>query len=144
MAATLDCTIAGGAGGTAFVYALQVENFQVGLRRSPIQIAVTDLVINQDFGVTAPTVSVRGIIPIVGTADYDGPGIDLASKDQLEDAILTEYDNDTTIQLGAGTGASTTSSYTGRVQNISFALVPGKEQIYWTFTLTLVTGYRDP
>jgi len=144
MAATLDCTISGGAGGTAFVYALQVENFQVGLRRSPIQIAVTDLVINQDFGVTAPTVSVRGIIPIVGTADYDGPGIDLASKDQLEDAILTEYDNDTTIQLGAGTGASTTSSYTGRVQNISFALVPGKEQIYWTFTLTLVTGYRDP
>ena len=141
MAATLDCTISGGTGGTAFTYALQVENFQVSLRRSPIQVSVTGLNILQDFGVTAPTVSVRGIIPTVS------PGTDgtntIADKDQLEDKIVTLWANEYTVQLGAGTGAATTTSYVGRVQNVSFALVPGKEQIYWTFNLTLVTRNRD-
>jgi len=143
MAATLDCTIAGGTGGTAFVYALQVESFQVNLRRNPIQVAVTGLNILQDFGVTAPTVTVRGIVPTVPTDDYDGPGIDLCSKDQLEDKIITEFGQDYTLALGAGTGAATTSSYLGRVQSVSFTMIPGKEELYWSFNLTLVTANRD-
>jgi|TARA_R110000824_G_scaffold59381_3_gene159507 hypothetical protein len=145
MAATLDCTISGGdstaSPSTAFTYALQVENFQVSLRRSPIQVSVTNLNILQDFGATAPTVSVRGIIPTVSPGT-DGTNI-IANKDLLEDKIISLYAKDYTLQLGAGTGAATTTSYVGRVQNVSFALVPGKEQIYWTFNLTLVTKNRD-
>ena len=145
MAATLDCTISGGnssaSPSTAFIYALQVENFQVSLQRSPIQVSVTDLNMVTDFGVTAPTISVRGIIPTVS------PGTDgtntIADKDQLEDKIVTLWENEYTIQLGAGTGSASTSSYVGRIQNCSFALVPGKEQIYWTFNMTLVTQNRD-
>ena len=143
MAATLDCTLAGGTGGSAFTYALQVESFQVNLRRNPIQVSVTGLNILQDFGVTAPTVTVRGIVPTVGTDDYDGPGTDLCSKDQLEDKIISEYGQDYTLALGAGTGATTTSSYLGRVQSVSFTMVPGKESLYWSFNLTLVTANRD-
>jgi hypothetical protein len=143
MAATLDCTISGGTGGTAFTYALQVENFQVSLRRSPIQVSVTNLNILQDFGATAPTVSVRGIIPTVTPSPSTDGTNTICTKDQLEDKIITEYGQDYTLALGAGTGSSTTSSYLGRVQNVTFALVPGKEQIYWTFNLTLVTKNRD-
>ena len=143
MAATLDCTISGGTGGTAFTYALQVENFQVSLRRSPIQVSVTGLNIMQDFGVTAPTVSVRGIIPTVTPSPSTDGTNTICTKDQLEDKIISEYGQDYTLALGAGTGAATTTSYVGRVQNVTFALVPGKEQIYWTFNLTLVTKNRD-
>ncbi len=143
MAATLDCTISGGTGGTAFTYALQVENFQVSLRRSPIQTSVTNLNIMQDFGVTAPMVSVRGIIPTVTPSPSTDGTNTICTKDQLEDKIISEYGQDYTLALGAGTGAATTTSYVGRVQNVTFALVPGKEQIYWTFNLTLVTKNRD-
>lgn len=146
MAATLDCTIAGGTGGTAFTFALQVESFQVNLRRSPIQVSVTGLNIMQDFGVTAPTVTVRGIVPTVGTEDYAGPGTDLCSKDELEDKLRGkdgEYGQDYTLALGAGTGASTTSSYKGRIQSVQFTMIPGKESLYWSFNLTLVTANRD-
>ena len=140
MAATLDCVLSGGTGGSAFTYALQAENVTVSLRRSPLHIALTGVVITQDFGITAPTVTLRGVVPTVSPGS-DGTNT-ICNKDQLEDAIVSEYAPDLKITLGAGTGASTTSSYTGKVQNVSFALVPGKEQIYWTFNLTLVTGYR--
>lgn len=143
MAATLDCTIAGGTGGTAFTYALQVESFQVNLRRNPIQVSVTGLNILQDFGVTAPTVTVRGIVPTVTPSPSTDGTNTICTKDQLEDKIISEYGQDYTLALGAGTGASTTSSYLGRVQSVSFTMIPGKESLYWSFNLTLVTKNRD-
>jgi len=143
MAATLDCTIAGGTGGTAFTYALQVESFQVNLRRNPIQVSVTGLNILQDFGVTAPTVTVRGIVPTVTPSPSTDGTNTICTKDQLEDKIISEYGQDYTLALGAGTGASTTSSYLGRVQSVSFTMIPGKESLYWSFNLTLVTENRD-
>ena len=143
MAATLDCTIAGGTGGTAFTYALQVESFQVNLRRNPIQVSVTGLNILQDFGVTAPTVTVRGIVPTVTPSPSTDGTNTICTKDQLEDKIISEYGQDYTLALGAGTGASTTSSYLGRVQSVSFTMIPGKESLYWSFNLTLVTANRD-
>ena len=143
MAATLDCTIAGGTGGTAFAYALQVESFQVNLRRSPIQVSVTGLNILQDFGVTAPTVTVRGIVPTVTPSPSTDGTNTICTKDQLEDKIISEYGQDYTLALGAGTGAATTSSYLGRIQSVSFTMIPGKESLYWSFNLTLVTANRD-
>tara|TARA_R110000851_G_scaffold214917_3_gene367604 strand:- start:913 stop:1350 length:438 start_codon:yes stop_codon:yes gene_type:complete len=143
MAATLDCTIAGGTGGTAFTYALQVESFQVNLRRSPIQVSVTGLNILQDFGVTAPTVTVRGIVPTVTPSPSTDGTNTICTKDQLEDKIISEYGQDYTLALGAGTGAATTSSYLGRIQSVSFTMIPGKESLYWSFNLTLVTANRD-
>ena len=143
MAATLDCTLAGGTGGTAFTYALQVESFQVNLRRNPIQVSVTGLNILQDFGVTAPTVTVRGIVPTVTPSPSTDGTNTICTKDQLEDKIITEYGQDYTLALGAGTGSATTSSYLGRVQSVSFTMIPGKEALYWTFNLTLVTANRD-
>jgi len=143
MAATLDCTIAGGTGGTAFTYALQVESFQVNLRRNPIQVSVTGLNILQDFGVTAPTVTVRGIVPTVTPSPSTDGTNTICTKDQLEDKIISEYGQDYTLALGAGTGRSTTSSYLGRVQSVSFTMIPGKESLYWSFNLTLVTENRD-
>ena len=143
MAATLDCTLTGGTGGSAFVYALQVESFQVNLRRNPIQVSVTGLNILQDFGVTAPTVTVRGIVPTVTPSPSTDGTNTICTKDQLEDKIITEYGQDYTLALGAGTGASTASSYLGRVQSVSFTMIPGKESLYWSFNLTLVTANRD-
>ena len=147
MAATLDCTIAGGnasaSPSTAFTYALQVESFQVNLRRSPIQVSVTGLNILQDFGVTAPTVTVRGIVPTVTPSPSTDGTNTICTKDQLEDKIISEYGQDYTLALGAGTGAATTSSYLGRIQSVSFTMIPGKESLYWSFNLTLVTANRD-
>tara|TARA_R110002110_G_scaffold126771_1_gene305390 strand:- start:530 stop:979 length:450 start_codon:yes stop_codon:yes gene_type:complete len=147
MAATLDCTISGGnpsaSPSTAFTYALQVESFQVNLRRSPIQVSVTGLNILQDFGVTAPTVTVRGIVPTVTPSPSTDGTNTICTKDQLEDKIISEYGQDYTLALGAGTGAATTSSYLGRIQSVSFTMIPGKESLYWSFNLTLVTANRD-
>ena len=143
MAATLDCTLAGGTGGTAFTYALQVESFQVNLRRNPIQVSVTGLNILQDFGVTAPTVTVRGIVPTVTPSPSTDGTNTICTKDQLEDVVTGQYSNNILLTLGAGTGASTTSVYQGKISNFSATMLPGKEEIYWNFTLVLLARFRD-
>ena len=143
MAATLDCTLAGGTGGTAFTYALQVESFQVNLRRNPIQVSVTGLNILQDFGVTAPTVTVRGIVPTVTPSPSTDGTNTICTKDQLEDVVTGQYSNNILLTLGAGTGASTTSVYQGKISNFSATMLPGKEEIYWNFSLVLLARFRD-
>ena len=92
---------------------------------------------------TAPTVTVRGIVPTVTPSPSTDGTNTICTKDQLEDKIISEYGQDYTLALGAGTGAATTSSYLGRIQSVSFTMIPGKESLYWSFNLTLVTANRD-
>lgn len=144
MARALDVTMTfDPASGSDVVYALQVDEFVVNIRRTPYNQAMygTDPV-QHDFGLSDPTVRIRGVIPTVAPGYNDG-GVTIAHKDALEDAITDDFADTITLTLGAGTGASTTSVYEGNVSDVSFTLIPGKEQQYWTFTLTLLSKFRD-
>ena len=138
MAATLDCTIRF----ASTLYALQVDEFVVNIRRTPYNQPMygTDPV-QEDFGLSDPSIRIRGIVPTVS------PGTDgtttIVDKDTLEDAITDDFANTIKITLGAGSGAASTSVYEGNVADVSFTLIPGKEQIYWTFTLTLLSKFRS-
>jgi len=137
--ATLDVTLTYG----STVYALQVEEFVVNIRRSPYNAPMYGVdPVQEDFGLSDPSIRIRGIIPTVSPGT-DGTGVTIVDKDTLEDAITDDFDDTIKLTLGAGTGASTTSVYEGNVADVSFTLIPGKEQIYWSFTLNFLSQMRD-
>jgi hypothetical protein len=142
MAATLDVTITWGSGPT--IYALQVEEFSVNIRRSPLHQPIPGSdPFQEDFGLSDPQVSIRGILPTVTPSPSTDGTNTICTKDQLEDVVTGQYSNDILLTLGAGTGASTTSVYQGKISNFSATILPGKEEIYWNFTLVLLARFRD-
>ena len=133
-------------GGSETIYALQVEELTVAIRRSPLQAPMpgTDPV-QVDMGFSDPSVSIRGILPITsgqtasdGTADRA-----VIHKDLLEEIVTGAYANNITITIIAGAGASSNSTYVGKIGDFSATLMPGKEEIYWSYRLTLLSQLRD-
>ena len=137
MAATLDITLTF----ASTVYALQVEELTVAIRRSPLQAPMpgTDPV-QVDMGFSDPSVSIRGVLPIADGTDGTNT---IPAKDTLEDKITDNYADTIVLTIGAGTGAASTSVYEGKIGDFTATLMPGKEEIYWSYRLTLLAKLRD-
>ena len=87
--ATLDVTLTYG----STVYALQVEEFVVNIRRSPYNAPMYGVdPVQEDFGLRDPSIRIRGIIPTVSPGT-DGTGVTIVDKDTLEDAITDDFDD---------------------------------------------------
>jgi len=138
MAATLDINITF----ASTVYALQIDELVVNIRRSPYSQGMygRDPLI-KDFGFGEPSVRLRGILPVADGSDGTRT---IPSKDTLEDKVTDNFADDITLTILDGSGAvGSNSTYVGKISDFSATLVPGKETQYWTFTMSLVPKYRD-
>tara|TARA_R100000808_G_scaffold10395_1_gene27659 strand:- start:32631 stop:33059 length:429 start_codon:yes stop_codon:yes gene_type:complete len=142
MAATLDVTLKfTPSGGSLTTYSLQVEELVVNIRRQPLHqpIPGSDPLQN-DFGLSDPNVRVRGILPIAPGSDGTNT---ICDKVQLEDVVTDHYQNDITLTIGAGSGDASAQAYVGKIQDFSATLNAGKEEVYWTYSLTLLAQLRS-
>ena len=141
----LDITLtATPAGGSETIYALQVEELTVNIRRSPLQAAMPGAdPVQVDMGFSDPSISIRGILPIVAGGTSGAAARAIIHKDLLEEIVTGAYANTITLTIGAGSGAISTSVYVGKIGDFSATLTPGKEEIYWTYRMTLLAQLRD-
>jgi len=123
-------------------FALQVEEVVVNIRRSPYNMPMFGVSpVQKDMGYSDPSIRIRGVLPI--TPGSDGTNV-IPSKDVLENAIYTDFDEDIDFILEAGVGNLTdTSTYRCVISDFSATLRSTKEELYWTFTMTLLTQFRD-
>jgi len=129
------------------IYALQLEEVVVSIRRSPYNMPMYAISpVQKDMGYSDPSIRIRGILPIEnGTSvngKWDGANI-VASKDTLEQAIYTDFDENIDFILESGAGAASTSTYRCVIADFSATLIATKEEMYWTFSMTLLTQFRD-
>ena len=124
------------------IYALQLEEVVVNIRRSPYNMPMYGISpVQKDMGYTDPSIRIRGILPIADGSDGTNT---IASKDTLEEAVYTDYDEDIDFILESGAGAvGSTSTYRCVISDFSATLRSTKEELYWTFTMTLLTQFRD-
>ena len=138
---TLDCTITFGA--TPTVYALQVEELTVNIRRSPLHAAMPGAdPVQMDMGYYDPSISIRGILPTVPGSDGTNT---IADKNQIEDMVTDDNQSSNTMTLklpGLSGDAGAATQYVGMISNFSCSLAAGKEQIYWTFNMTFLVKKR--
>jgi hypothetical protein len=143
MAATLDVTITfTPSGGSATTYALQVEEFALNIRRSPLHSPMPGAnPLQIDMGYFDPNLTIRGILPT--TPGSDGTNV-ICDKNQLEDVVTDHYTNTVTISIPGTSGDETadTTNYVGMISNFSAALRSSKEGIYWTYTLNFLSVKR--
>ena len=136
---TLDCTITFGA--TPTVYALQVEELTVNIRRSPLHAAMPGAdPVQMDMGYYDPSISIRGILPTAETNDGTIP-----DKNMIEDMVTNDNQSDNAMTLklpGLSGDAGAATQYVGMISSFSCSLVAGKEQIYWTFNMTFLVKSR--
>lgn len=134
----LGCTISFGSGPTT--YALQVEEFTVNVRRSPLHAPMPGAdPLQIDMGYYDPSVTVRGVLPTVPDTSVS-PNV--CDKNQLEDVVTDEFDNVVTLILPAGAGDTSQTNYVGQIGSFNCALRSTKDSIYWTYTLTLLAKSR--
>ena len=123
------------------IYALQLEEVVVNIRRSPYNMPMYGASpVQKDMGYSDPSIRIRGILPIANGSD----GVNtIASKDTLEGAIYTDFDENIDLILEAGAGAATTSTYRCVISDFTATLISTKEEIYWSFTMNLLSKFRD-
>jgi hypothetical protein len=140
MTAKLDVTIKFGSGPTT--YALQVEEFTVNIRRSPIHSPMPGAnPLQIDMGYFDPNITIRGILPT--TPGTDGFNV-ICDKNQLEDVVTNEYTNEITLSIPGTSGDETadTTDYVGMISNFNATLRATKEGIYWVYTLNFLSVKR--
>lgn len=122
-------------------YALQVEEFTVNIRRSPIQAAMPGAdPLQFDLGFYDPSVTIRGILPTTNGSDgtYTIP-----SKNTLEDIATNSFASQITLAIPGTSGDATgNDTYIGKIADCNFTLMAGKETIYWQFRMTLLAKKR--
>ena len=140
MAATLDVTLKFGSGPTT--YALQVEEFAVNIRRSPLHSPMPGAdPLQIDMGYYDPSITIRGILPT--TPGNDGTNV-ICDKNQLEDVVTDEYADTITLSIPGTSGDETagTTDYVGKIGNFNATLRATKEGIYWAYTLNFLAVKR--
>jgi hypothetical protein len=129
------------------IYALQLEEVVVNIRRSPYNMPMFGISpIQNDMGYSDPSIRIRGVLPILDGTEANGKwdGVNIvASKDTLETAIYTNFAADIDFILEAGAGAATASTYRCLISDFTATLISTKEEIYWSFTMSLLTQFRD-
>ena len=134
----LGCTISWGSSPTT--YALNVEEFTVNIRRSPLHAAMPGSdPLQIDMGYYDPSVSIRGILPTVPDTSVS-PNV--CDKNQLEDVVTDEFANSITLSIPAGAGDTSATNYVGQIGSFTCALRATKDSIYWTYNLTLLALSR--
>tara|TARA_R110002110_G_scaffold146767_3_gene336829 strand:+ start:469 stop:897 length:429 start_codon:yes stop_codon:yes gene_type:complete len=124
------------------IYALQLEEVVVSIRRSPYNQPMYGVSpVQKDMGYSDPSIRIRGVLPIANGSDGTNT---IASKDTLENAVYTDFDENIDFILESGAGAvGSTSTYRCVISDFTATLVSTKEEIYWSFTMTLLSKFRD-
>ena len=123
-------------------YSLQVEEFTVNIRRSPIQAAMPGAdPLQFDLGFYDPSITIRGIAP---TADGSDGTNTIPSKNTLEDVVTNSFASTITLSIPGTSGdAAGSTDYVGKIADCSFTLMAGKETIYWQYRMTLLAKKRS-
>lgn len=130
-------------GGSTTVYSLQVEEFTVNIRRSPIHAAMPGAnPLQIDMGFYDPSVTIRGVLPTTNGSDGTNA---IPSKNTLEDIVTNRFGADViTLSIPGTSGdASGGTDYVGKIASCNFTLMPGKESIYWQYRMTLLAEKRS-
>ena len=123
-------------------YALQVEEFTVNIRRSPIQAAMPGAdPLQFDLGFYDPSITVRGVLPTTNGSDCT---YTIPSKNTLEDITTDIFASTITLSIpGTSGGPANATDYIGKIADCSFTLMAGKETIYWQYRMTLLAKKRS-